>query len=156
MNRADRRGLVEGLAALPRPPGFTRLQLQVTASQINSDRDAEHMALRVDRGNSLTGSADCEHELDLMLEVAGCHRKGNRTAAEYDGIGRLLKEERRLTFVASHFQNVLAIIAPHAINAPHRKSFCIARYRHACARRDFKREFLTRATCSINHRRAFP
>jgi hypothetical protein len=67
-----------------------------------------------------------DHEFDLVLEILGQRRIGDRYAVAGHHVGVLGEEERRLALVIAHLADVFEIVATDAPDAAYRKGFRLA------------------------------
>ncbi|EEF93376.1 Tat pathway signal sequence domain protein, partial [Catenibacterium mitsuokai DSM 15897] len=117
-DRADRRGVVEGLAGVPGQALGLGLGLQVAAGQVEADGVAVDQRLRILRreraGRGV--AAQRHHQFDLVVQVAGAGRVGHGLA----GVERIggLEEERRTAAIGgrgrrgrAHFAGVVGEVA---------------------------------------------
>src|SRR5690606_35058231 len=80
--------------------------------------------------------ADRDDELALELQIGGAGRVRHPGAVADDGVGGLLEEERVVALVALlHLPDVVDVVAPDAVHAPHGEPVRGARDRHRDGRR---------------------
>ena len=128
--------MIEGFAGLPRASLVARLKLQVAAREIVADGVAVDMIKRGSGGYAFPGTTDGDDHFNLVMQIVREARVGDLRAIADDGIGWLLKEERRFAGgVLAHFTGMLGVVAADAMDAPDRKSLCGVRYRNRGRRR---------------------
>ena len=126
VNRPEHGGTVKALADLPRLLLVTHRALQVAAGHVEAERVTVDVLEGCFRRNIAAARFQRRHQLDLVMIVLGQRgigMIGDGTDRDVlDRIGRLLEEERRLAVgIGSHFARVRRIVAPDAIDPPHRK-----------------------------------
>ena len=121
LQRAARRGAVERLADFPWPLDVARGDLQVAARQVDADAVTPHAVERLVLRDVAAAAFQRDHHLDLVMQVVGERRVGDRAAVMHDRVGGLGKEERRLALVLAHLLDVLEIVAADAPDAAHRE-----------------------------------
>ncbi|AEM42588.1 hypothetical protein KVU_PA0169 (plasmid) [Ketogulonicigenium vulgare WSH-001] len=122
-DRPDGKGFVKGFRDFPRHTAA----LNVAARHIKADGIAPDVILRIRLGNMAAALADGQHQLDLVVVIPGFGGIGDGRATVHHTIGRLLKEQRRVTISgAAHFLDMRDIVAADAVNPAHWKAFAVA------------------------------
>ena len=126
VQRSDRRGVVEGLGQVPGPPLVTQLELQVAPRHVQAHGIAVDVLERVLHRDVAPAAADGQHELDLVVHVAGAGRIGEvgrlPRRGDDDGVGRLAEEERRLAVgVEAHLARVRSVVSADTVDPAHGK-----------------------------------
>ncbi len=124
---ADRRGLVEALAHVPRTAHVLRLVLQVAAGHVEADAVAEDVFQGLVDRNVGAARLHGDDQLHLVVQILGRRRIGDLgrilgVAADHDGVGRLAEEEGRLAVrIVAHLARMGGIVAADTEDAAHRK-----------------------------------
>ena len=129
--------------ALPASQGWPLSRggvLQVAAGEVDAGRVAEHQAERGVPADVRAARPQRHHQLHLVVQVVGERRIGRVDAGQYERVGRLGEEERRIGIVApAHLAPVRRVVAPDAEDAPHREQRRLADDRNGGLRRRDRR-----------------
>src|SRR5690606_12502697 len=114
--RSNRGRVIESLADVPRAALVTRRELQVPAREVVADRVAVYQLARPGRRNVAAGAADCDHELDLVVQIVGPLRVRDGGAVRDDRVGRLREDEGRLSLrVEPHFHYMGGVVSDDTV-----------------------------------------
>ncbi|MNE66370.1 hypothetical protein D3C80_1619150 [compost metagenome] len=125
MSFAERRGLVEVLAGVPRAPLGARLELEVAAGHVETDGiGADAVECPVGR-NAEGRRADQRHQLDLVVIVFRARRIGDLAAADHRRLGPFGEEEWRIAGrILAHLARMGLVVAPDAEDAAQPDILC--------------------------------
>ena len=126
LRRAAGRGVIEGFADFPRPLLLARGDLQVAAGEVDAYRIAVDMLERLVGWNVEAAALHRDDQLDLVMQILGQRRVGDRGPIGHQHVGMLGEEERRRALVIAHLADVFEIVAPDAPDAADRIGACLA------------------------------
>ena len=119
----ERRGTVETLSGIPGLAVRLGGGLQIAARQVVAGSVAEHVSERLRDGDVAPAAAERNDQLDLVLQIGGRRRIGNRGAVGDHGVRGLGEKYRgRALGLGAHLTHVIGVVAPDAVNAVHRKA----------------------------------
>ena len=122
MQERDGRSLLKTLARIPWPARFLGVHLQIPARQIYADAISENMLQSIVGGNILPAFADCDDELDLMMQITCSRRILDITPARHHGIGRFHEKEWWLSIrVVTHFTSMRRVVSSDTVDSMHWK-----------------------------------
>src|SRR5829696_5272207 len=126
MDRADRPGKIGRLAEVPRAAKLLGLVLKVATRHVEPDRVAVDMVERRFNRDVAPALAQRRYHLDLEMVVGGFRRirklQGLARGHGEERVSRLHEEKRRLAVrVVAHLARVGGVVAPDAVDPPHRK-----------------------------------
>src|SRR5712671_1387537 len=128
LQRRAGRGIVEGFADFPRPLLLARGDLQVAAGEVDADAIAVDMIERLVGGDVEAAALHGDDQFNLVVQIPGQRRVGDRGAIRDQHVGMLGKEERGRPLVIAHLSDVLEIVASDAPDAANRKGFSVVGY----------------------------
>ncbi|MNI57634.1 hypothetical protein D3C73_1127070 [compost metagenome] len=125
VDRANRGGLIEGLADFPGAALLFHFALQVTAGHVQAQRVAPHAIVGFVDRNVATALAQHHDQFHFVVQVRGLgrvrHLAGLAVGHRAHGVGGLAEEERVFTAGETHFLGVFGVVAAHAVDAAHRE-----------------------------------
>ena len=98
----------------------------LSTGEIDADRVAVDVIERLVGGDVEATALHRHDQLDLVMQILGQRRIGNRGAVRHQHVGVLGEEERRRAFVIAHLADVFEIVAPDAPDPANRKRFGVA------------------------------
>src|SRR5215469_7835220 len=119
----DRRRVVEALGGVPRLAAILGRLLQIAARQVVAGGVAKHQLQRLLRRHVTSPACECDHQLDLVVEVGCARRIGNLFFVGDHRIRGLHEEYRWRVFgVASELADVVGVVEADAVDSMDRKA----------------------------------
>ena len=114
------------------------LGLQIAPGQIDADRVSEYVLQGFIHCRASAGLTDRNDQFGLVVKILG-HAGIRNFACAADRVGGLGEEARRFASRGAHLAGMFGVVLADAVNTVNRKPGLLARDRHECTGRRFKR-----------------